>query len=598
MGFPATNFKSVIIRESDDDRTNDTRALFFNIVENRLITTVFQPILSLRDGAVLGYEALSRGPKQSKLECPKQLLDCAEEFDAQFELEYLFLNKTLESAARIANPYKLFINVNPNIIHDEVFAKGFARQYLEQFSIEEDRIVFEITEQQTQGSREDFINAVQHYKSQRYHIAIDDAGAGYAGLTLISDLHPHYIKLDMELIRNIDRDHIKQALVKSMCEYASLTQTGLIAEGIETEQELEKLIEFGVAYGQGYFIQRPDARIMPIADEILTMILTANERKNHFFSTKIYDLYICNISRKTCVVSQNVSCQSVESLFRENEQLEGLCVVENETVVGLIMRSKFYQQLGGQYGFALFLKKPISSVMSQEFLVVDYHSTIDTVARNAMSRPAEEVYDLIIVTCEGRYFGIVSVMELLEKSIGIMVMNAKNLNPLSELPGNVMIEQQLERAVLDEKDCMVLYFDIDNFKAYNDVYGFTNGDRVIRFMTNILRESNAQEQCFVGHIGGDDFIMISALEDAAQICSTVIATFDQQIKTYYSDHDGAAGFIISKNRSGIEEVFPLMTLSVVGVRTKDYVDIYSLGEEAGRLKKACKQMAGSSIILP
>ena len=230
-------------------------------------------------------------------------------------------------------------------------------------------------------------------------------------------------------------------------------------------------------------------------------------------------------------------------------------------------------------------------------MVVDYHTTIDAVARNAMARDAEEVYDLIIVTCDGRYFGTVSVMELLEKSIGIMVMNAKNLNPLSELPGNVMIEQQLERAVLEEKGSMVLYFDIDNFKAYNDVYGFTNGDRVIRYMTNILRESNVQDQCFVGHIGGDDFIMITALEEAALICETVIAKFDQQIKTYYSDQDGEAGFIISKNRSGIEEVFPLMTLSVVGVKTSDHADIYSLGEEAGRLKKACKQMAGSSIML-
>jgi diguanylate cyclase (GGDEF)-like protein len=262
------------------------------------------------------------------------------------------------------------------------------------------------------------------------------------------------------------------------------------------------------------------------------------------------------------------------------------------------MRSKFYQHLGGQYGFSLFLKKPISSIMSRDILIVDYHTTIDSVARNAMARNADEVYDLIIVTCEGRYFGIVSVMELLEKSIGIMVMNAKNLNPRSELPGNLMIEQQLERAVLEEKESIVLYFDIDNFKAYNDVYGFTNGDRVIRVITGVLRESSAQGECFIGHIGGDDFILISAQESALGICNNVIARFDQQIKAFYSDNDAEAGFIISKNRSGIEEVFPLMTLSVVGVRAKDYPDIYSLGEEAGKLKKACKQMAGSSIILP
>ena len=366
MGFTARNFERTVL-EPHQSKTDEMKAMFFEILEKRLITTVFQPIISLRDGTVLGYEALSRGPKGIEFESPKTLLEFAEAYEDLWKLEYLFRYKALESAARIAIPYKLFINVNPNIIHDKMFAEGFTRQYLEQFSIEANRIVFEITEQQTRGNREDFINAVVHYKSQRYHIAIDDAGAGYSGLTLISDLHPHYIKLDMELIRNIDRDHIKQALVKSMCEYASLTQTGLIAEGIETVQELEKLIEFGVTYGQGYLIQRPDARIMPIAEDILHVILTSNERKNHFFSTKIFDLYICNISRKACVVSPHLSCQSVESIFRENDQLEGLCVVENETVIGLVMKSKFYQQLGGQYGFALFLKSRSAALCRRNF---------------------------------------------------------------------------------------------------------------------------------------------------------------------------------------------------------------------------------------
>lgn len=597
MGLTIGGSKTASALETGRLGMDEMKAMFFHILENRLIATVFQPIISLRDGAVLGYEALSRGPKGTEFESPQKLFELAREYEDLLNLEYLLRYKALESAAKIAMQCKLFINVNPNIIHDKMFGQGFTRQYLEQFSIREEHIVFEITEQQMHGSREDFINAVIHYKKQKYNIAIDDAGAGYSGLNLISDLHPHYIKLDMELIRGIDHDYIKQALVKSMCEYASLTQTGLIAEGIETEDELEKLIEFGVAYGQGYFIQRPDARIKPIAEEILRLILTANERKNHFLSTKIFDLYICNISRKTCVVHPSVPCQSVETIFRESEQLQGLCVVENEIVVGLVTRSKFYQHLGGQYGFSLFLKKPISSVMAQDFLSVDYHATIDAVARNAMVRQSEEVYDLIVVTCEGRYFGTVSVLELLEKSIGIMVLNAKNLNPLSELPGNVMIEQQLERAVADAAERMVLYFDIDHFKAYNDVYGFTNGDRVIRFLTSILKDAGGGNRYFIGHIGGDDFIMITEPEKASALCDAVIRAFDEGILKYYSAEDVQAGHIKTKNRDGIEELFPLMTLSVAGVNTRDYDDIYTLGEEAGRLKKICKQTAGSSKML-
>ena len=483
-------------------KENEEREAFLNIVHNRLITTVFQPIISLRDGAVLGYEALSRGPKGTAYESPQILFEIAQQYEDLWDLEYLFRFKALESAVKIDKKHKLFINVNPNIIHDKMFGEGFTRQYLDRFSIKAERIVFEITEQKTLGKREDFISAVMHYKEQKYKIAIDDAGAGYSGLNLIADLHPHYIKLDMKLVRDVDHDYMKQALIKSMCEFASLTQTELIAEGIETEDELVKLIEFGVNYGQGYFIQRPDADIKQISDMVNGVILSVNERKNRFMSTRIYDLYIKNISVKTCSVNPGVLCQSVENIFRENEYLQGLCVVENEIVLGVVTKHKFYMQLGGRYGFSLFLNKPISSIMERDFLSVDYHTTIDTVARKAMARQAEEVYDFITVTCEGKYFGTVSVMELLEKSIDAMILNAKNLNPLSELPGNTLIERQLELIVGSKQDMTVLYFDIDNFKSYNDVYGFTNGDRVIRFLTKIPKGNDRERRFRRAHWRG------------------------------------------------------------------------------------------------
>lgn len=596
MEFALTRLLSSFASESPSQKADEKKEMFFNIVENRLITTVFQPIVSLRDGSVLGYEALSRGPAGTEYESPKKLLELAQQYEDLWDLEYLFRYKALESAVKIDKRRKLFINVNPNIIHDEMFGQGFTRQYLDQFSIKAERIVFEITEQQDLGRREDFIGAVVHYKEQKYKIAIDDAGAGYSGLILIADLHPHYIKLDMDLVRGVDRDHVRQALIRSMCEYASLTQTELIAEGIETEKELTKLIELGVNFGQGYFIQRPETDIKPVPEDVRRVILTANERKNRFMSTRIYDLYISNISKRTCCVNPGVFCQSVENIFKEDEHLQGLCVVEDETVLGVVTKPKFYKHLGGQSGFSLFLKKPISSIMEQTFLSVDYHSTIDVVARKAMSRRPEEVYDFITVTCEGKYFGTVSVMELLEQSIEAMVINVKNLNPLSELPGNVLIERQLERMIEYRQDSVVLYFDIDNFKAYNDVYGFTSGDRVIRFLTKLLKTA-VPDDSFIGHIGGDDFLAIVEPDAASRICDQVIGEFDRGIREFYSEQDFSAGYIKTKNRNGMEELFPLMTLSVVGVQAKDHGDIYSLGKEAGKLKKICKQTTGSYRML-
>jgi diguanylate cyclase/phosphodiesterase len=129
--------------------------------------------------------------------------------------------------------------------------KGLPKEYLDKFAIDPKRIIFEITESEAINHLADFIKTIDNYKEQDYRIAIDDAGAGYSGLNLISDIHPNYIKLDMKLIRDIDKDTTKQSLVRCLNEFSEYTETALIAEGIETKEELLTLIEIGVQYGPG-----------------------------------------------------------------------------------------------------------------------------------------------------------------------------------------------------------------------------------------------------------------------------------------------------------------------------------------------------------
>ena len=116
------------------------------------------------------------------------------------------------------------------------FRQGFTKEYLDKFSIDPKNIIFEINEKAAVKNVMEFRKTVNNYKEQNYKIAIDDAGAGYSGLNMISDIHPHFLKLDMNLIRDIDKDHMKQALVKSMVEFSKMSNTYLIAEGIETEK--------------------------------------------------------------------------------------------------------------------------------------------------------------------------------------------------------------------------------------------------------------------------------------------------------------------------------------------------------------------------
>ena len=153
-------------------------------------------------------------------------------------------------------------------------------------------IVFEITEKEAIVNLTHFKKTVSHYKEQLYQIAIDDVGSGYSGLNILTDIHPHFMKLDMQLIRNIDRDQTKQSLVKSLCEFAAHSQIDIIAEGIETEKELAKLIELGVRFGQGYYIQKPNPDLLPIREEVIALIIDENKRKQSRLLNRS-DGYIC-----------------------------------------------------------------------------------------------------------------------------------------------------------------------------------------------------------------------------------------------------------------------------------------------------------------
>lgn len=569
--------------------------LFASVIDKAEITTVFQPIISLRSSEVYGYEALSRGPENSSMENPEILFNLSEKYGRIWELEYLCRWKALEKAKCLAEDKKIFLNVSPHIMHDIKFRQGFTREYLNKFKINPDKIIFEITERQAISNVPDFINTVQNYKSQNYQIAIDDVGAGFSGLNLISGVYPHFIKLDMNLIRNIDKDFVKQAMVKSMCEFGQLTNTYLIAEGIETEAELLKLIEMGVHYGQGYFIQKPSSKIQNISEQVQEIILQANKNKNRFIGSTIYELYIYKICKKLPTVNANLKVEQVDAIFKKDTAAPGYCVVEEEQLLGIVTKNEMYKFLSGQYGYSLYGKKPVREIANANFLSVDYKMTIDIVSKKTMARSAEQLYDLIVVTKDARYYGVVTVKDLLEKAIEIEVINAKNLNPLSELPGNRLIELQLEQSIKNPEDLDILYFDIDNFKAYNDVYGFENGDKIIKLLTKILKDIFSLND-FVGHIGGDDFVVITNRNPIKNLVDKIIYNFERELKDYYNNDDWEQGYLICKNRRGIEECFPLLSLSVVCLAIKNFDCIYKLAEKASKLKKKCKLLNGSNFI--
>ncbi len=570
------------------------------IIDNKLVKTVFQPIISLKDGNVLGHEALSRITGTSLIKDPEMLFSIAGEYSRLWDLELLCRTRAFESAYQLMIPpydKMLFINVNPNIMYDENFIMGFTKDFLMEFNIEPKNVIFEITERNVIVDMGGFLSTISHYRNQNYKIAIDDAGAGYSGLNLISDINPNYIKLDMKLIRNVDKDNLKYALVKGMVELSRESQISLIAEGIETREELFTLIQLGVQYGQGYYIQRPSEEICDINHELLHEIYEMNYQEDSRRQEKVPKEAVINVCKYTGIVAPGVTANYVYNVFKQNPSFFGLCVVENEIPLGIITREKLALKMSGHYGYSLYQNKPIADLMDRNFLAVDYQTPINVVSYLAMSRPNDKLYDFIVVTEDDRYIGTVTIKDLLQRATEIEVDNAKDQNPLSGLPGNLMVEQKLNHCVHCNEKYSIAYIDIDNFKAFNDVYGFESGDSIIKLLASILRK-NISYNNFIGHIGGDDFVVIIYDHVTEEYFGDIIVQFEEKALGYYNQENRDNGYIITANRRGELEHYPLLSITIVAVNNQkeEFTDVYRMTEQLARKKKEAKQKKMKNIL--
>ena len=564
------------------------------ILENEYIYPVYQPIVSLSDGQIFGYEALSRISRNELDMNIETMFRVADLEGKSWELESLCRKKALKNSRHMLKTSQLFINVNPNIIHDKEFIEGFTKERLEKYGLNIENITFEITERVSVVNNELFSETIQHYKKQDYRIAIDDVGSGYSGLNTIVNIHPHYIKIDMSLIKNIDKDEIKLSMCKNLIEFCKSANIEVIAEGIETEEELKILIKIGATFGQGHFLGMPDKEFKSIAAEKVDLIRSENTKR--YKENVLSSVYpkIETLCKEALIVSPNEDCMAVHDILTKNPLTTEVCILENQKIVGFITRTKLFEILGGRYGYSLYAKKKIIDISQLNFLKVSHNVTIEDVSVMAMQRPLDQLYDPIIVEKEKSYLGAVTIKNILEATAKIKLDIAMHSNPLTGLPGNLLIEKEILNRIFSSSPYCIFYIDVDNFKAYNDAYGFTNGDLLLKLISEILKEICLKNE-FIGHIGGDDFMVICDYEEGGPLCINLLDIFSERVKSLYKEEDVKSGYIISKNRNGVTEKFPLATLSIAGVcnNNKSYSSVDSFSFDVASLKKKCKQQLGN-----
>ena len=187
------------------------------------------------------------------------------------------------------------------------------------------------------------------------------------------------------------------------------------------------------------------------------------------------------------------------------------------------------------------------------------------------------------------------------KNISDLISSNRCISALTGLPGNVQIENELKRRISLKAQYAVLYIDLDNFKAYNDKYGFMNGDEVIKYTSDIIQEAVQKfgsKGDFVGHVGGDDFVCVLNMETARKVGRAIVKKFDKEIENFYTEDDISKGYIRVLNRKGKLEKFNIMTITVAMIsnRFKKYTSPLEIGEEGASVKKKGKAIEGSIFL--
>ncbi|WP_422776206.1 bifunctional diguanylate cyclase/phosphodiesterase [Pseudomonas mediterranea] len=576
--------------------TTEQLSALSSILAQSGLHSLFQPIVCLSERRILGYEALTRGPSNSPLHSPIALLSVARQAGRLSELELACRRSACQRFNEQKLPGKLFLNVSPESLLESAHQTGRTLQLLQDFGIPPSQVVIELTEQTPIDDFQLLQNALHHYRAMGFSIALDDLGAGYSSLRLWSELRPDYVKIDRHFIDGIHQDALKREFVGSILKIARTSRSQVIAEGIELPEELAVLMEMGVDLVQGYLLARPqeqpsrdakalmprqDSGAVPLSDEINDLSALLNEQP---------------------AMPHDTPTARVLEAFRRQANLNSLAVLDNQNrPCGIVHRHSLSDALLKPFATDLFARKPISRLMSDDFLAVELSQSLQQVSRLITSRARQRIEEDFIITLNGHYLGLGRVIDVLKLITELKIQQARYANPLTLLPGNVPIQQCLTRLLQQRQEAVICYVDIDSFKPFNDIYGYGRGDEVLLCLAQCLNERIDPSRDFVGHIGGDDFLLVLGPEDWRKRLNQLLSDFQTHCRRFYRPEHLEAGCFTALNRQGIRQEFALLSLSIGVVHLRSEVcgelDASQLAELASQAKHHAKEISGGSLYL-
>ncbi|MEQ8966620.1 MAG: bifunctional diguanylate cyclase/phosphodiesterase [Azospirillaceae bacterium] len=587
----------------------DGPAAFLAAVE-ACVDYAFQPIVNARSGATFGFEALLRGFDAMGLPSIFSVLDTADRLGVLHRTDIILREKAIAAfvertgvarAAGGGGGLRLFFNLDARVLASPDYRPHLTAQLLSRHGLLSTSVCFELPESQSVEDGWRIRSMLDRYRVQSYMLAIDDFGTGFSGLKLLYDQQPDLVKLDRFFVSGIDADHKKRMFVASIVQLARVLGIMVVAEGVETERELAVCREIGCDLVQGYLIARPTldpdglhARYDAVA-EAARRARRRGTGDQHLIREQIDPVPSLRVT---------ATMDEVFEIFRLNKAQNFFPIVDDEDrPLGIVHEQDLKDFTYSQYGRDLLSNRSVGRRLAH-FLSRCPQCEVDT--------PIEQVlttYSLnenpagILIVEDTRYAGVLSAASLLR------ILNEKNLaqardqNPLTKLPGNTGITEWVAEARENEAEGHILaYFDLDNFKPFNDTFGFRQGDRVLLRFAELMRTHLEPLGLFVGHVGGDDFFAGARTANVDTVRAAVmemLETFRRDVESFYDAESRERGHITARDRDGRQRRFALMTCSAALVRLPADAprgDDEAIGRSIARAKRAAKRDPAGLVV--
>jgi diguanylate cyclase (GGDEF)-like protein len=535
------------------------------------LTMVYQPIVDLATAGIHAHEALVRGPEASPLRMPDALFKAARQERVETALERACVALAIARYPVQASG-KVFVNLSARVLIDqlETMAPEEPPTWLQRADLAATSIVIEITEHEHIDRPDLLLAAVRRLRLIGIRIALDDFGDGRSSLRLWSELRPDYVKIDKYFAAGISSNGDKLATYRALIQIAEVFGSTIVAEGLECAEDLTVVRDLGIAYGQGWFVglPRPD----PLDEPAPNVVQAIRNRRIAVFPerTRVADHgeTIDKLLLPVPPVPPELSNDELFRMFRADESLRSVAIVDQGRTVGLVNRQRFMDRYAKPFHRELYGRKPCTLFANVQPLMLDRGTSIDELTSVLTSEDQRYLTDGYVVTEMGQYAGLGTGESLVRSVTERRIEAARHASPLTLLPGNIPITTHIQRLLGSRSEFVACYCDLDSFKPFNDKYGYWRGDQMIQLAARVAASHCDPRRDFIGHVGGDDFVLLMQSDDWEERCRRIVREFDAQAVQLFDEDARQRGGIEAEDRHGVIRFFPFTKMSIGVVRVE------------------------------